>query len=213
MASIADLRREYTLNGLAEFEMEADPVNQFQVWFDQAVEAKLIEPNAMTLATAESDGIPSARIVLLKSFDEHGFVFFTNYLSAKGKQLTTNPRGALVFYWVELERQVRVVGDVEKTSREESAAYFHSRPRDSQIGAHVSHQGEVIASRQELEKLQVELVERFEGREVPLPDYWGGFRLVPATVEFWQGRPNRLHDRVRFTRELGQTWKRERLCP
>lgn len=213
MVSLADLRRNYTLNGLSESDVQADPLSQFRIWFDQALAAKLIEPNAMTLATADPDGTPGARIVLLKGFDERGFVFFTNYLSAKGRQLAENPKAALVFYWPELERQVRVVGEVSKTSREESENYFRSRPRESQIGAHVSRQGEVIGSRAELEARQAELEEAFGGKEVPIPKSWGGFRVAPASVEFWQGRPGRLHDRVRYTRQPDGGWKIERLCP
>ena len=213
MVSIADLRRNYTLNGLTESDMQADPVSQFRIWFDQALAAKLIEPNAMTLATADPDGMPSARIVLLKGFDECGFVFFTNYLSAKGRQLAENPRAALVFYWPELERQVRIVGQVSKTSREESESYFKSRPRESQIGAHVSRQGQTIAGREELEARLEELEAAFAGKEIPTPGSWGGFRVTPANVEFWQGRPGRLHDRIRYIWQSDESWKRERLCP
>ncbi len=213
MVSLADLRRNYTLNGLSEADMQADPVSQFRIWFDQALAAKLIEPNAMTLATAGPDGMPAARIVLLKGFDERGFVFFTNYLSAKGRQLAENPRAALVFYWPELERQVRISGEVIKTSRAESETYFQSRPRESQIGAHVSRQGETIASRAELEARQAEVEEAFRGKEIPTPENWGGFRLAPANVEFWQGRSGRLHDRLRYRLEPSGSWKMERLCP
>jgi pyridoxamine 5'-phosphate oxidase len=213
MTSIADLRRVYTLQGLQEADMKADPIAQFRLWFDQVLAAELIEPNAMTLSTAEPSGIPSARIVLLKGVDEHGFVFFTNYLSTKGRQLAENPRAALVFFWPELERQVRVAGDVSKTSRAESEAYFRSRPRENQIGAHVSRQGEVIESRVELEQRREELERFYEGKEVPLPENWGGFRLVPLSLEFWQGRPSRLHDRLRYVRQGKSGWKMERLCP
>ncbi len=213
MTSVADLRREYTLYGLAEKDLEKTPLAQFQLWFDQVLAAGLSEPNAMTLATADASGAPSARIVLLKGFDEQGFVFFTNYLSAKGKQLLENPRASLVFFWQELERQVRVSGDMERTSREESEVYFRSRPRESQIGAHVSRQGEVISSRDELEKKLAAVEKDFAGRDVPLPEYWGGYRLLPQSVEFWQGRPSRLHDRIRYSRRAGNDWKIERLCP
>lgn len=213
MVSVADLRREYGLYGLTEKSMEKTPVAQFRVWFDQVLEAGLNEPNAMTLATADASGQPSARIVLLKGFDEKGFVFFTNYLSAKGRDLQENPTASLVFFWNELERQVRVTGEVERTSREESEAYFRSRPRASQIGAHVSQQGTVIADRGELEAKLGELNQAFEGKEIPLPDYWGGFRVVPHNVEFWQGRPSRLHDRIRYRRQPDGGWTMERLCP
>lgn len=213
MVSVADLRREYTRYGLRESDVLETPVAQFRVWFEQVLAADLLEPNAMTLATAEPSGIPSARIVLLKGFDERGFVFFTNYSSAKGQQLETNPRAALVFFWPELERQVRIGGDVEKTSREESETYFRSRPRESQIGAHVSRQGQIISGREELEARRQELDQRFEGKEVPLPSYWGGYRLRPVSVEFWQGRPSRLHDRLRYTLQPKGGWKLERLCP
>lgn len=213
MTSVADLRREYRLSGLAEENLEKTPVGQFRIWFDQVLAAGLTDPNAMTLATVDETGAPSARIVLLKGFDEAGFVFFTNYLSAKGRHLEGNPRAALVFYWSELERQVRVTGEASRTSREESETYFRSRPRESQIGAHVSRQGERIPGRAELERRQREVEERFAGGEVPLPDYWGGYRLLPQSVEFWQGRPGRLHDRIRYLREGVQGWTIERLCP
>lgn len=213
MVSVADLRREYTLYGLREENLAKTPLGQFRRWFDQAVSAGLSDPNAMTLATADRSGEPSARIVLLKGFDERGFVCFTNYLSAKGRQLRENPRATLVFYWPEFERQVRIGGDVERTSREESETYFRSRPRESQIGAHVSRQGEVISSREELERTFAEVTELYAGKEVPLPEYWGGYRLQPHTIEFWQGRPSRLHDRIRYSRQGREDWKIERLCP
>lgn len=213
MTSVADLRRNYTRYGLTEKDLEPSPFSQFRTWFDQAVAANLPDANAMTLATADSNGNPSARIVLLKGFDENGFVFFTNYLSPKGVQLTENPQATLVFFWAELERQVRVDGEVVKTSREESDKYFHSRPRESQIGAHVSNQGQVIANREELEARLAEAEAKFAGQEVPLPEYWGGYRLAPRTVEFWQGRPGRLHDRIRYEREGQSSWTISRLCP
>lgn len=213
MDPVAALRRDYTLFGLTENTLEKNPIDQFRIWFNQALRAKLVEPNAMTLATARPDGAPAARILLLKGFDYRGFVFFTNYSSAKGRELDSNPVAALVFFWMELERQVRVCGEVVRTSREESETYFRSRPRESQIGAHVSHQSEVIAGREELEKRQREIEAAFAGKEVPLPDYWGGYRLFPRNLEFWQGRPGRLHDRIRYTREADEAWKIERLCP
>lgn len=213
MTSVADLRRDYTRSGLSETDLEKDPIAQFRIWFEQAVAANLPDANAMTLATADPNGTPSARIVLLKGFDENGFVFFTNYLSPKGEQLAANPRAALVFFWADLERQIRIDGEVSKTSREESANYFHSRPRESRIGAHVSDQGKPIADRTALERRVAEAEARFAGKEVPLPDYWGGYRLAPRTIEFWQGRPGRLHDRIRYERTQGANWTVSRLCP
>lgn len=213
MNSVADLRREYTLNGLRKSSLDRNPVEQFRIWFDQALAANLSDANAMTLATADVHGTPAARIVLLKGFDETGFSFFTNYLSAKGQELRDNPKASLLFFWEPLERQIRLSGEVVKTSREESEVYFHSRPRASQIGAHVSHQGQVIANRAELETRQIEIEKEFEGKQVPLPDYWGGYRLFPTSMEFWQGRAGRLHDRFVYTREPDHQWKIERLCP
>ncbi|PZR77285.1 MAG: pyridoxamine 5'-phosphate oxidase, partial [Chthoniobacterales bacterium] len=169
--------------------------------------------NAMSLATATPDGKPSARIVLLKGFDERGFVFFTNHDSEKGQQLEVNPFAALVFYWVELERQVRISGLVERTSREDSAAYFHSRPVGSRLGAWASKQSEVIDARQILESRLSQMTERFEGGEIPLPPHWGGYRVKPDKIEFWQGRPNRLHDRFRYLRRTDGTWQIDRLAP
>jgi len=212
MASPADFRREYARAGMSEEDCQADPIAQFAIWFDQALSAEVSDPNAMTLATADASGNPAARIVLFKNFDERGFVFYTNYESPKGQELLGNPAAALVFYWPELERQVRVVGKVERTSREESEAYFRSRPRGSQLGAHVSKQGQVIADRSELEESFKKLTQKFEGKEIPLPDYWGGFRVIPKSVEFWQGRISRLHDRIRYRREADR-WIRERLFP
>ncbi len=212
MASVADLRREYGRYGLVEESMEKSPVDQFRIWFEQALSANVVEPNAMTLATADVTGQPSARIVLLKGFDESGFVFFTNYQSAKGRELLENPLAALVFFWAELERQVRINGEVEKTSDDESEAYFRTRPRLSQLGAHVSRQGRVIANRAELEQRMAAVSQEFEGMDVPRPENWGGFRVAPRTVEFWQGRPGRLHDRIRYVRQDG-SWRLERLAP
>jgi pyridoxamine 5'-phosphate oxidase len=210
--SISNLRREYAAARLDETEVDPDPIRQFTRWFDDAHRAELPEPNAMTLATASADGTPSARIVLLKGVDERGFTFFTDYRSRKGRELEANPRAALVFHWGELERQVRITGAVTRVDREENEAYFLSRPRGSRLGAWTSHQSTVIASRADLEERLEAMAARFDGGDVPLPPYWGGFRVRPDAVEFWQGRENRLHDRVRYRREAG-AWRVERLSP
>jgi pyridoxamine 5'-phosphate oxidase len=210
--SIGDLRREYARARLDESSVSADPITEFARWFDEAVKAEVLEPNAMTLATANTDGAPSARIVLLKGFDARGFVFFTDYRSQKGTELERNPRAALVFYWPELERQVRIGGQVSTIAGDESEAYFRTRPRGSRISAWVSHQSQVIGSRKQLEERVPELESRFPGDDVPLPPYWGGFRVAPTAVEFWQGRTSRLHDRIRYVRD-GDRWRVERLSP
>ena len=207
-----DLRREYTKDALLESNVLPDPIAQFDRWFNDATLAGLPEANAMTLATVDTSGAPSARIVLLKGFDQRGFVFFTNYSSRKGRDLAANPRAALCFFWESLERQVRIEGTVEKTTRQESEDYFHSRPIGSQIGAWVSQQSEAIESREALDRRAEELLAKFVNTGVPLPDFWGGFRVVPHTIEFWQGRPSRLHDRLQYVRE-GTRWKIRRLCP
>ncbi|HLS48075.1 MAG TPA: pyridoxamine 5'-phosphate oxidase [Gemmatimonadales bacterium] len=209
---LADLRREYARASLDERDMAADPHRMFSRWFDQAVEAGVPEPNAMTLATAAADGTPSARIVLLKGLDERGFVFFTDYRSRKASELEANPRAALVFRWQELERQVRVVGEVLRVSAEESAAYFRTRPVGSRIGAWASEQSRELVSRDELEARVREVQARYPDGEIPAPPHWGGFRIAPIEVEFWQGRENRLHDRLRYRRTGGE-WKMERLWP
>lgn len=212
LMSIASLRREYARARLDEASVNPDPLVEFARWFDEALRAQVLEPNAMTLATATSDGAPSARTVLLKGFDQRGFVFFTDYRSRKGGELDHNPRAALVFYWGELERQVRITGTVERTSVQESEAYFQTRPLGSRLGAWVSHQSSVIPSREPLESGLRAIKERFSRDEVPLPPHWGGYRVRPQEIEFWQGRENRLHDRIRYVRD-GERWRVERLSP
>lgn len=211
--SLSDLRREYTLTGLVESDLDPNPFAQFDKWFQQALTASLAEPNAMTLATATIDGKPSARVVLLKGFDERGFVFFTNYESQKGRELSANPFAALVCYWAELERQVKISGRVSRVTAEESETYFRSRPLGSQLGAWASHQSEVVSGREVLENRLEELAQEYRTKPVPLPPYWGGYRLAPETIEFWQGRPNRLHDRLRYALQDGGEWLIERLSP
>jgi pyridoxamine 5'-phosphate oxidase len=209
---VARLRKEYTRSGLKESDTSPDPVEQFRRWFDEALAADLHEPNAMTLATATPDGRPSARVVLLKGFDERGFVFYTNYEGRKGGELATNPRAAIVFYWGELQRQVRIEGRVSRTPDRESDAYFAGRPRGSQLGAWVSEQSRPVRDRGALEERLRELEVGYEGREVPRPPFWGGYRVEPETIEFWQGRENRLHDRLVYRYSEG-LWRRERLQP
>jgi pyridoxamine 5'-phosphate oxidase len=198
---------------LSETGVDPDPIKQFGRWFADAIGAGLKLPNAMTLATATPDAEPSARVVLLKDFDDRGFVFYTNYDSRKGRELDANPRAALCFYWTELDRQVRITGSVVKTTREESESYFHTRPLDSQFGAWVSRQSEVIESRDVLEAKMRQLMREYEGGEVPLPPYWGGYRLAPEVIEFWQNRLSRLHDRLCYTRQPMGDWLIERLSP
>jgi pyridoxamine 5'-phosphate oxidase len=210
---IANMREEYIWGGLSEAEMDADPMRQFETWFQQALAANLPEPNAMTLATASRDGQPSARIVLLKMCDASGFTFFTNYDSRKGRELTANPHAALLFFWPELQRQVRIEGKVERVSEAESDTYFRSRPLGSRLGAWASRQSEVIADRDVLEDRVREIMQRHPDGEVPRPPHWGGFRVRPMTIEFWQGRPDRLHDRLRYQRVQPAGWRLERLSP
>jgi pyridoxamine 5'-phosphate oxidase len=210
--TLADLRKDYSLAGLVETDVAKDPFRQFEKWFQEAQAAKIAEPNAMTLATSTREGRPSARVVLLKALDGRGFVFFSNYESRKGRELDVNPYATLLFPWLELERQVVVEGQVTKVPREESETYFHSRPRASQLGAWSSQQSSIISGRSVLEESMKMLEQKYAGREVPLPPHWGGWRLTPEVVEFWQGRRSRLHDRLRYRRDK-DNWVIERLAP
>lgn len=213
--SLSDLRREYVHRTLDEADADADPIVQFGRWMDEAVQADPADANAMTLATVAEDGTPAARTVLLKGFDADGFVFFTNHDSAKGRDLDARPRAALLFFWARLERQVRITGGVSRVSREASAAYFHSRPRESQLGAWASPQSRVIPGREVLDAAyrRVETEYADPAVPVPLPPHWGGYRVSPERIEFWQGRANRLHDRLLYTRDRDGRWSRDRLAP
>ncbi len=209
---IAQIRKEYTREGLDTSKASPDALLQFKHWFEEALKAELPEPNAMHLATVSPEGQPSGRIVLLKGLDNMGFVFYTNYSSNKGQQLAANPLASLTFFWAELERQVRIEGSVEKVSEEEATQYFHSRPHTSQLGAWASPQSQAIPDRKTLEDNFKSLTEQYAEGEVPKPPHWGGYRLVPQKIEFWQGRPSRLHDRLLYEKE-GNTWKISRLAP
>jgi pyridoxamine 5'-phosphate oxidase len=213
LPSISDIRKEYRLQTLEEDQVHTNPFVQFEKWWNEAMTASIDEVNAMTLATASADGLPSARIVLLKGYDANGFVFFTNYDSFKGKQIEENPKACLVFFWKELERQVRITGLIRKTSAEASDEYYKSRPLGSQIGAMVSPQSQVIQSREWLVNREFELLKEFEAKPVSRPANWGGYCVQPVTIEFWQGRPNRLHDRIQYSLQQNGEWKIERLAP
>jgi len=210
--SISSIRKDYQLQSLSESDVKQDPIGQFGKWWDEAIASSIDEVNAMTLSTVTAEGKPSARIVLLKGFDERGFVFFTNYESNKGAQLTANPFASLVFFWKELERQVRIEGICEKVSEQESDDYFHSRPIGSQLGACASPQSRVIESRRVIENNLEKLQDQYRDMEIPRPAHWGGYRVVPQAIEFWQGRSSRLHDRIKYTNE-NQSWKIVRLAP
>ncbi|HTM97592.1 MAG TPA: pyridoxamine 5'-phosphate oxidase [Pedobacter sp.] len=209
---LQNLRQDYRTAELTEKEVDKNPIKQFEKWFSAALDAKLYEPNVMTLATADKSGKPNARIVLLKGFDNQGFSFFTNYLSTKGKELKKNPQACLVFFWAELERQVRIEGKVEKLDKEASEAYFHSRPQGSQIGAIASPQSQVISDRTDLEKKVEELTSVYENKTIPKPAHWGGYIVKPVSIEFWQGRSSRLHDRIKYDLINGK-WQINRLAP
>jgi pyridoxamine 5'-phosphate oxidase len=210
--NIADIRRDYSLHSLNESDVASNPIEQFARWFNEALTSEIIEVNAMTLATSSKDGKPSARIVLLKGFDERGFVFFSNYESKKGKALAENPNAALIFFWKEIERQIRIEGVIEKISAAESDEYFFSRPEGSRLGAWASPQSKIIKNRDVLE----ENVQRFSNEfknSIPRPPHWGGYRVMPELMEFWQGRSNRLHDRIQYTKTGSGSWKVDRLAP
>jgi pyridoxamine 5'-phosphate oxidase len=211
--NVADLRRDYSRQTLLESNADASPFLQFQSWFTQALNAQVIEPNAMTLATLSTDGKPAARIVLLKDFDERGFVFYSNFQSRKGQELAQTPEAALVFWWGELERQVRIEGSITVVSEAEADAYFQSRPRGSQLGAWVSNQSQVIGDRSVLEERLQALEQEYCDRSIPRPSHWGGYRLAPTYFEFWQGRSNRLHDRLCYRHGTANAWQMERLSP
>jgi pyridoxamine 5'-phosphate oxidase len=213
VTTLANLRREYASRALTEADAHDDPIQQFSLWFGEALKAELLDSNAMTLATASPNGAPAARIVLLKGFDDAGFVFFTNYESAKGRELDGNPQACLLLFWAALERQVRITGRVSKTSAHESESYFQSRPFESQIGAWASAQSRALDGRAALEARYAELAAKYAGGPVPLPPFWGGYRVRPDAIEFWQGRQSRLHDRLLYTKQGDGSWSRSRLAP
>lgn len=210
--NLFELRKDYARAALDENGVDTDPVIQFEKWFEEACKAQMTEPNAMILSTVSELGKPSSRVVLLKSFDARGFVFFTNYESRKGKEISANPNVSLLFFWPELERQIRIEGTAERISRSESLAYYVSRPVNSKLGAWASMQSAVIDGRMILEKTWEQFKARFEGSEIPIPDFWGGYRIVPAAFEFWQGRQSRLHDRISYVQQ-NSTWSISRLSP
>jgi pyridoxamine 5'-phosphate oxidase len=213
MSSIADIRKDYKLKAFTEADAKKHPIDQFTQWWQEALAAEIDEVNAMTLATASTTGVPDARIVLLKEYDDQGFVFFTNYSSAKGQQLEANPQASLVFFWKELERQVRISGRVERVSEEESDQYYNSRPEGSRIGAWASPQSQVIENREWLDEQDLKFREVFRSKPILRPPHWGGYRVKPMRIEFWQGRSNRLHDRLYYTLNQQGNWTMERLAP
>lgn len=210
--NIADIRRRYTKKGLIEEDLPDDPILLFKNWFQEAVHSEVIEPNAMALATVNPENLPNVRTVLLKGIEDHSITFFTNYKSRKAKELAVNPFASCVFWWAELERQVRLTGRVNKLSEKESADYFQIRPRESQIGAWSSHQSQPIAGRRVLQERFAKIENKYEGQKIPKPDYWGGYEIVINEIEFWQGRPGRLHDRIHY-RKHEEKWQRDRLAP
>lgn len=211
--TLQNLRQDYRSASLLESDVDTNPYQQFGKWFTEALKAEILEPNAMSIATANKKGLPSARIVLLKGFNEDGFVFYTNYESQKGKELEENPYAALIFFWGDLERQIRIEGVVEKVSEEESNQYFQSRPKGSQLGALTSPQSQTIPDRSFLENKLIALENDYQDKDVKKPSYWGGYRVIPNRIEFWQGRSSRLHDRIVYTQAENQTWRFERLAP